>query len=154
MASALDTIAHAVLPNLMRIKSVATLLSACERRDPAVFQTVWTQTGIAHAPQLVAKDRDAWRVGVISMPKPENMGEAYLCAFVTKKNDPAIARYFTLDHDYVLATKSTRTMVCEREGSMMRKLREGPAVSGDFQTDAGAFVDAIMAVVEPTPARK
>ena len=56
-----------------------------------------------------------------------------------KKNDPSITRYFTLEHDYVLATKSTRTQLCEREGQRTQKIGEGPKVTGDFQADAGAF---------------
>jgi hypothetical protein len=43
------------------------------------------------------------------------MGEAYMVAFVAKKNDGAITRYFTLEYDYVLATKANRTIVCERD---------------------------------------
>ena len=149
MASALDTIAHVVLPNLMKIKTAATLVSAMERRDASMFQPVWTQTGVTHVPQVAAKERDAWRIGVMSLPEPEQMGEAHLCAFVTKKNEPSIARYFTLEHDFVLATKTARTILCEREGSITRKLGEGPAVGGDFQTDANAFVDAIIAIIDP-----
>jgi hypothetical protein len=151
MASALDTIAHVILPNLMKLKGVATLVSAMERRDASMFQHVWTQTGVDHVPQVAAKERDVYRIGVLSLPKPTQMGEAHLCAFVAKKNDAAITRYFTLEHDFVLATRTDRTMLCERDGSIMRKLGEGPAVTGDFQTDANAFADAVMAIVAPTP---
>jgi hypothetical protein len=147
MASALDTIAHVILPNLMKLKGVAALVSAMERRDASLFQEVWSQAGIDHVAQVAAKERDAYRIGVLSFPKPEQMGEAHLCAFVAKKNDPAITRYFTLEHDFVLATRTERTMLCERDGAIMRKLGEGPPVTGDFQTDANAFVDAIMAIV-------
>jgi len=149
MASALDTIAHVVLPNLMKLKGASTVVSAMERRDPSMFQQVWTQTGVAHAPQLVAKERDAWRIGVMSLPAPREMGEAHLCAFVAKKNDTAVTRYFTLEHDYVLATKSTRTLVCEREGQRTVKHGDGPPITGDFAADASAFVDAVVAVIEP-----
>ncbi|HTR49427.1 MAG TPA: hypothetical protein VMJ10_01895 [Kofleriaceae bacterium] len=149
MASALDTIAHVVLPNLMKLKGAATLVSAIERRDPSPFQQVWSQTGVAHTPQVIAKERDAYRIGVLSLPKPTQMGEAHLCAFVAKKNDAAVTRYFTLEYDYVLATKTERSVLCERDGSITRKIGEGPKVSGDFQTDAAAFVDAVMNVVDP-----
>ena len=149
MASALDTIAHVVLPNLMKLKGASTVVSAMERRDPSMFSQVWTQTGVSHAPQMIAKEREPWRLGVLSLPKPEQMGEAHMCAFVAKKNDAAITRYFTLEHDYVLATKTTRTLVCEREGQRTIKHGDGPAITGDFQADAGAFVDAILAVLEP-----
>lgn len=149
MASALDTIVHVVLPNLMKLKGASTLVSAIERRDASVFQSVWDQTGVEHTPQVVAKERDVWRVGVMSLPKPSEMGEAYFCAFVAKKNDGAITRYFTLEYDYVLSTKTTRTVLCEKDGARMTKRGEGPPVTGDFQTDAAAFFDAVMAVVAP-----
>jgi len=149
MASALDAIAHVVMPNLMKLKGAASLVSAMERRDVSPFAQVWTQTGIDHTPQVIAKERDVWRIGILSLPAPEQMGEAYLCAFVAKKSDATITRYFTLVHDYVLATKSTRTLVCEREGQRTVKHGDGRAVTGDFQTDANAFVDAIMQVIAP-----
>ncbi|HUJ62121.1 MAG TPA: hypothetical protein VLX92_26625 [Kofleriaceae bacterium] len=151
MASALDTIAHVVLPNLMKLKGASVLVSAMERRDASVFATVWSQTGVEHNPQVIAKEKGVWRIGVLSLPKPNEMGEAHLCAFVAKKNDAAITRYFTLEHDYVLATKTTRTVLCEREGQRTRKIGEGPPITGDFATDASAFVDAVMDVIEPKP---
>ena len=69
------------------------------------------------------------RVGVMSLPAPNEMGEAYMCAFVAKKNDAAVTRYFTLEYDYVLATKSTRTIIAEREGSRSTKHGEGPPMT-------------------------
>src|SRR5262245_35693175 len=133
MATALDTIAHVVLPNLMKLKGASTLVGAIERRDLSPFAQVWTQTGVEHSPQVVAKERDDWRFGVLSLPKPSEMGEAFMCAFVAKKNDAAVTRYFTLEHDYVLATKQDRTIVCEREGQRTVKHGDGPPITGDFQ---------------------
>jgi len=147
MASALDTIAHVVLPNLMKLKGASTLVGAIERRDVSPFAQVWSQTGVEHTPQVIAKDVDVWRIGVMSLPKPNEMGEAHMCAFVAKKNDAAITRYFTLEHDYVLATKTTRTTLCEREGNRTQKHGDGPAITGDFQADASAFVNAIVGVM-------
>ncbi len=153
MASALDTIAHVVLPNLMKLKGASTLVSAMERRDVSAFAQVWTQTGVEHNPQVIAKERDqdgsVWRFGVMSLPTPSEMGEAYLCAFVAKKNDAAVTRYFTLEYDYVLATKTTRTLMAEREGNKTTKYGEGPKVTGDFQADSSAFIDAILAILSP-----
>jgi hypothetical protein len=154
MATALDTIAHVVLPNLMKLKGAATLVSAMERRDVSAFAQVWSATGVEHTPQVIAKERDqgnaVWRFGVMSLPKPTEMGEAYLCAFVAKKNDTSVTRYFTLEYDYVLATKSTRTIIAEREGQKTTKHGEGPAVTGDFQADASAFIDAILEMMSPS----
>jgi hypothetical protein len=149
MPTALDTIAHVILPNLMKIKGASVLVGAMERRDVSLFAPVWEQTGVTHTPQVVVKERDEWRVGILSMPKPQEMGEAHFCAFVSKKNDAQTTRYFTLQHDYVLATKSDRTVIAEREGSKMTKRGEGPPVTGDFQTDASAFIDAILKVISP-----
>jgi hypothetical protein len=154
MASALDTIAHVVLPNLMKLKGASTLVSAMERRDVSAFAQVWSATGVEHTPQVIAKELDqgnvVWRIGVMSLPKPNEMGEAYMCAFVAKKNDAAITRYFTLEYDYVLATKSTRTIVAERDGSRSTKHGDGPVLTGDFMTDASAFIAAILEVMSPT----
>jgi hypothetical protein len=149
MASALDTIAHVVLPNLMKLKGASTLVGAMERRDASPFAQVWEQTGVEHNPQVIAKEREVWRIGVLSLPAPSQMSEAYMCAFVAKKNDAAITRYFTLEYDYVLATRTTKTILCEREGGRTVKHGDGPAVSGDFQNDANAFVDAVMLVIAP-----
>ena len=150
MPSALDTIAHVILPNVMKLKGAAVVVSAIERRDVSIFASVWEQTGIAHVPQVLAKERnETWRLAIMSLPPPNEMGEAYMVAFVAKKNDAAITRYFTLEYDYVLATKSTRTIICERVGQKTTKFGEGPTLSGDFQTDAGAFVDALMNIISP-----
>jgi hypothetical protein len=152
MASALDTIAHVVLPNLMKLKGAAVLVSALERRDASVFAPVWQQTGVEHTPQVIAKERDVWRIGVMSLPTPNEMGEAHMVAFVAKKNDAAVTRYFTLEHDYVLATKQTRTIIKEKDGSLFTKRgNEGPPITGDFQADAGAFIDAIKNIIDPLP---
>ena len=150
MASALDTIVHLVLPNVMKLKTAATLVAAAERRDASPFAHVWQQTGVAHTPQLSAKEKGDYRFGVMSLPTPTQMGEAYLCAFVVKKNDPGTSHYFTLEYDYALATKQAKTIVCGREGQRMVKHGDGPAITGDFQADATAFVDAIMNVLVPT----
>jgi hypothetical protein len=151
MPSALDTIAHVILPNVMKLKTASTVVSAMERSDVSMFANVWQQTGVDHKPQVLAKERDAWRIGVLSMPTPKEMGEAYMVAFVAKKNDGAVTRYFTLEYDYVLATKASRTIVCERDSGKTAKRGEGPAISGDFQTDASKFVDAVMNILDGKP---
>ena len=150
MGSALDTIAHVVIPNLMKLKGPAVLVSAMERRDASVFQQAWTAAGIDHKPLVSAKERDVWRVGILQMPKPEQMGEAHMVAFVAKKNDAAINRYFTLEHDYVLATKTTKTIIKEKDGALFTKRRdEGPAITGDWNADSNAFFEAVMDIVAP-----
>jgi hypothetical protein len=58
-----------------------------------------------------------------------------------------VTRYFTLEHDFVLATRQTKTTICERDGQRMAKKGDGPAITGDFQADANAFVDAMMEII-------
>ncbi len=155
MASALDTIAHLILPNLMKLKGASVVVSAMERRDLSMFAPVWQQTGITHTPNVLAKEKnESWRIGVLSMPTPTEMGEAYMVAFVAKKNDEAITRYFTLEYDYVNVTKSTRTILCEREGTKITKRGEGSPITGDFATDASAFIELVMTVIAPTAVKK
>ncbi|HUS33426.1 MAG TPA: hypothetical protein VMZ53_33220 [Kofleriaceae bacterium] len=154
MASGLDTIAHVVLPNLMKIKGASTLVGAMERRDVSAFAPVWEQTGVEHEPQCISKEKDPWRYGVLSLPTPTEMGEAYMCAFMAKKNDASVTAYFTLVYDYVLKTKTARTMICEVERGSTTKIGEGPPITGDFQTDASAFVDAVNQIVTRRSAPK
>ncbi len=155
MPSALDTIAHVILPNTMKLKGASVVVSAMERRDVSMFANVWEQTGITHTPQVLAKERnEMWRIGVLQMPAPSEMGEAYMVAFIAKKNDAAITRYFLLEYDYVLSTKSVRTIVTERDGAKTTKRGEGPPITGDFAVDAGAFIDAIMLVLSPVSLKK
>jgi hypothetical protein len=155
MPSALDTIAHVILPNMMKLKGASVVVSAMERRDVSLFAHVWQQTGITHTPQVLAKERDeTWRIGVLQMPPPSEMGEAYMVAFVAKKNDAAITRYFLLEYDYVLATKSVRTIVTERDGAKTTKRGEGPPITGEFAADAGTFIDAIMLILLPVSIKK
>jgi hypothetical protein len=155
MPSALDTIAHIILPNLMKLKGASVVVSAIERRDVSIFAHVWQQTGVEHQPQVVAKERnETWRIAILSMPTPKEMGEAYMVAFVAKKNDAAITRYFTLEYDYVLATKSTRTILCEVDRGKTTKFGEGPKLAADFQADAGTFIDAIMNIISPVQIKR
>ena len=64
--------------------------------------------------------------------------------------DPTFGRYFTLEKDYVLKTKSDRTMVCERDGQKHSKHFEGPPITGFKDADAVAFINAFMELLIPT----
>jgi hypothetical protein len=59
-------------------------------------------------------------------------------------------RYFTLEHDYVLAKQANRTQLCERDGQRHSKRGEGPALTGDSEADAKAFVECFMELIVPT----
>src|SRR5258705_1305965 len=131
----------------MKIKGVATVVGAIERKDTSMFQQVWA--AVPHTPQLTAAERGAYRIGVVTLPAPKQMGEAHMCAFVAKKGDTTVARYFLLEHTYVLATKSDQFLLTERDGSRQVNRGNGPKLTGDAKADATAFIDAVMDVIEP-----
>ena len=57
---------------------------------------------------------------------------------------------FTLEHDFVLAKQSNRTLLCEREGQKHGRCGDGPALTGNAGDDARAFVDCFMELIVPT----
>ncbi|TMQ13549.1 MAG: hypothetical protein E6J90_03440 [Deltaproteobacteria bacterium] len=143
-------LAHVFLPNLLKLKGHAAVVSAIERRDLAYFEPLWAQAHIAHRPHLTSQVRDPYRIATMSLPPPAEMGEAYIAAIVVKAADPAFMRYFTLEHDFVLAKQSNRTLLCEREGQKHNKRGDGPVLTGNPGDDAGAFVDCFMELMIPT----
>jgi hypothetical protein len=139
---------HVFLPNHTKLKGAGTIVSALERKDKTHLAQLWAQAYVAHDPQIATELREPYRIAVVSLPPPKDMGEAHLAAWVVKKSDPAFSRFYTLEHDYVLAKKANRTVVCERAGTEHKKHGDGPAMTGTFAADAKAFVDAFMAVLE------
>ncbi len=144
-------LAHVFLPNMVKLKGAATVVSAIERRDLIYFDPLWAQAHVTHNPYVSSYTREPYRIGTMTLPAPQEMGEAYMAAIVVSKTDPALVRYFTLEHDFVLAKQANRTVLCERAGQKHTKHGEGPALTGNNEADATAFVDALMEVVSPTP---
>jgi hypothetical protein len=138
---------HVFLPNHTKLKGAGTIVSSLERRDKTHLAQVWAQAHVTHDPEIATETRDPYRIAVVSLPPPKDMGEAYLAAWVIKKSDPAFTRFFTLEYDYVLAKKANRTVLCERTGTEHKKHGDGPAMSGNFAADAKAFADAFIAVL-------
>ena len=143
-------LAHVFLPNLVKLKGATTVVGVIERKEKFFFDPVWAQAHVEHTPYLHAQVREPYRIGVVSLPPPTDLGEAYFVGIVVNKQDPVLARYFTLEKDYVLAKKADRTLVCEREGQKHTKHFEGPVLTGNNDTDAAAFVDAFMELLVPT----
>jgi hypothetical protein len=143
-------LAHVFLPNLLKLKGHAAVVSKIEQRDLTYFEPLWAQAHIAHRPHLTSQTRDPYRVVTMSLPPPTEVGEAYMAGIVVKAGDPAFMRYFTLEHDFVLAKKANRTLLCEREGQKHIKRFDGPVLSGNAGDDAGAFVDCFMELMIPT----
>ena len=143
-------LAHVFLPNHTKLKGPGTVVSALERKDKAHLAPVWQQAYVTHEPKLWTGVRDPYRIAVIDLPAPKEMGEAHLVAWVINKSDPGFARYFLLEHDYVLAKKTHRTGLAEMVGKDHKKHGDGSPVTGDFAVDAPAFVDCFMELLVPT----
>jgi len=143
-------LAHVFVPNLLKSKGVATVVGVIERKEKFFFDALWNQAHVEHQPFLFAQVRDPYRIGVISLPPPKEMGEAFMIGLVTKATDQSFGKYYLLEHDYVLAKQADRTMITERDGTRHVKHFEGPALTGDETADAIAFIDGFMELLVPT----
>jgi hypothetical protein len=144
------TLIQVFIPNLIKLKGTATVISALERKEKAYLDQLWSQAFVTHDPQIAAVLREPYRIGVFTLPPPKELGEAHMVGLVVKKGDPVFSRYYTLEHDYVLAKKAERTLLCEREGQIHKKHGDGPALTGDFAKDSVAFIDCFMELIVPT----
>jgi len=143
-------LAHVFLPNMITLKGPATVVGAIERRDLIFFDALWNQALVTHNPYVWSQTRAPYRIATITLPAPTEMGEAYMAGIVMKSSDPVYLRYFTLEHDFVLAKQANRTVLCEREGHKHTKRGEGPALTGSQEIDTIAFVDCFMELIVPT----
>jgi hypothetical protein len=100
---------------------------------------------------LVSAQRDGLRIGVVDLPAPREPGEAYFVGIVAKVSDLAMSRFFTLEQQYVIASASTRTLLCERDGNRHIKHGEGSPITGNGEVDGNAFIDAIVAQIARQP---
>jgi hypothetical protein len=149
--SPINALAHTIFPNWLRIKGPATAMSALERKDLVYLDSLWQQAYVTHNPQIYTVQRDPYRVAVVSLPAPKDMGDAHMCGIAVKKTEPGTAKYYLLEHDYVLATKQNRTIITQKEGRETIKHGECPAPTGDFAVDAPAFLVRFMNVLETGP---
>lgn len=143
-------LAHVFLPNLIKLKGHSTVVSAVERKNLIFFDGLWAQAHVTHNLYVTSQMRDPYRIATLSLPTPTEMGEAYMAGIVIKSSDPVFMRYFTLEHDYVLAKQANRTVLAEREGQKHTRRGDGPALTGDPEADAKAFVDCFMELIVPT----
>jgi hypothetical protein len=143
-------LAHVFLPNMLKLKGAQTVVSAIERRDLIFFDALWNQAHVTHNPYVWSDAREPYRIAVITLPAPAEMGEAHMAGIVVKANDPAYFRYFTLEHDFVLAKQASRTVLAEREGQKHTKRGEGSPVTGNPEIDTKAFVECFMELIVPT----
>lgn len=158
--SPVNTLAHTLLPNLVKLKGHTAFAMAVERKDKPFFAQSWQQAYVDHEPRFFYTTRDStdgsvtYRIGVVNLPAPKEMGDAYMVGVVVKKNDSAFGRVFLLEKDWVMKTKQDKTTITEREGAGASGRRtvhfDGPPVTGTWETDATAFVNAFMELLVPT----
>jgi len=159
-SSPINTLAHNLLPNLIKLKGHTAFVMGVERKDKPFFAQSWQQAYIDHDPKFFYVTKDnvdktiQYRIGIVSLPEPKDMGDAYMIGAVVKKNDGAFGRLFLLEKDWVMKTKQDKTTVTEREGAGAHGRRmvhfDGPQLTGDFQKDAQGFADAFMELMIPT----
>jgi hypothetical protein len=143
-------LAYTFLPNLLKLKGPATVMSAFERKDLVFFDPLWAQAHVTHNPFVLTETRNEYRIATMNLPPPKNVGEAYMAGIVLKSNDPVFLRYFTLEHDYVLKKNADRTVLCEREGQKHSRIGDGPELTGNHEADARAFIESFMGLIIPT----
>ncbi len=148
-------LAHTFLPNTTKLKGPITMMVALEKRDHGFLDPIWKQAFSDHKPKIFTVERDSYRIGVLDLPPPKDLGEAFFAGWVIKKSDTTFARFFLLEHDYVLAKKANRTVLTEREGIQSGTAKDskrgaGSPVTGDFAVDSLAFVDCFMELILPT----
>lgn len=137
-------LANVFLPNLARLQGPNNFVSAAELKKAEFFDQVWNQAQLGYKGRTCFVARDPYRAAVVELPAPKDAGDAHMIAVITRKTDQWFWKYFILEMDYVLATRSFRTMIIERDGQKTRKVGPGPAMSGTFERDAGDFVDAAL----------
>lgn len=135
---------HMVMPRFIREIGVQTVLGAIERRDADFFIPVWMQAGFRFSPMLMYTVRGEWRVGVISLPQPRELTEAYLAAIVGRSSDPAYGRYFLWETAESVLDQRQYTILGEWNGASHGNHGEGPPFTGDLVNDHAAFLDAVI----------
>ena len=159
-SSPVNTLAHTLLPNLVKLKGHTAFVMAVERKDKPFFAQTWQQSYIEHDPKFFYVTKEnvdktiMYRIGIVSLPEPKEMGDAYMLGSVVKKNDAAFGRLFLLEKDWVMKTKQDKTTVTEREGAGASGRRmvhfDGPQLTGTWESDAQGFVNAFMELLLPT----
>lgn len=134
-----------LLPAFLREQGAAAVLDAIERGDDAFFIPVWMRAGIRFAPRFHYTTRGDLRVGVLTLPMPREMTEAYLAAVVGKRGDPAFLRYFLWESGDS-ADQGERTVIGEWAKAAHSNYGSGPPFTGDLVNDRAAFIERVVQV--------
>jgi len=59
-----------------------------ERKEKFFFDAVWGQAHVEHQVFVLSQEREPYRIGVLDLPPPKELGEAYFVGLVANKKDP------------------------------------------------------------------
>jgi hypothetical protein len=135
---------HMLMPRFVRESGYPTVMAAIQRRDADFFIPVWMQAGFRFSATLLFTERDDWRVGVITLPQPRAITEAYFAAVVCRISDPSYGRYFLWETAESIFDQRQYTVIGEWKESSHGNFGEGPPFTGDLVNDHAAFVDKII----------
>jgi hypothetical protein len=137
---------HMIMPRFLRETGFGNALAAIQRRDADYFIPVWMKAGFRFSPTLLFTERGDWRVGVLTLPQPREITEAYLAAIVGRISDPTHGRYFLLETAESIADKRKHTVLGEWNETRHGNFGEGPPFTGNLPSDQAAFVDRVLDV--------
>src|SRR5689334_12263316 len=59
-------LAHVFIPNLLKLKGTATVISSLERKEMTYLDPLWAQAYVTHNPQIATVQRDPYRIAVFT----------------------------------------------------------------------------------------
>lgn len=131
------------MPRFLAERGAAAVLGAIEARDAEFFVPVWMEAGFRFTPTFLSTSHGAWRVGLLTFPKPRQITEAYFGAVVGRTDEPTFLRYFLLEES---VDKST--VVGESREGRHVNYGAGSAFTGDLATDAWSFTQRVLEILE------
>lgn len=142
--------AHILMPRFIRDRGVANVLAAIERDDRDFFIPVWFEAGFRFDTLLIYTQQAEFSIGIIGMPKPREMTEAYLVAVVGKPADPTFCRYFLWEQSISVLDNAPRTVLGEWDDTRHRNHGDGPPFTGDLANDCAKFMVAVINACQQT----
>jgi hypothetical protein len=135
-----------LMPAFLREQGAAAALNAIECGDDAFFIPVWMRAGIRFAPRFFHATHGEFRVGVLTLPMPREMTEAYLAAVIGKRGDPAFLRYFLWESSDSASDQGSGTVIGEWAEARHSNYGPGPPFTGDLVNDRAAFIERVLMV--------
>ena len=132
--------AHLLMPRFLREQGAPAVLDAIERGDADFFIPVWANAGFRFTTRPTYRPQGGLRLGVLTLPMPRDVTEAYLAIVVGRTADPAYLRYFLWEKSESVFDDKPRTAITEWAGTRHRNFGEGPPFTGDLARDSAEFV--------------